>query len=130
MKAGQIPEDIAIPQGWSRVTFGPPPGMTEAQVYTHDALVGQIQEGPLDGSPCIAVLVELEDGDLDRIRASGHLWLRLMTTALPPWMLEPVDVPGRCRVCGCTDDDACDPPCSWDDLDHTICSACVEAVAP
>lgn len=29
-----------------------------------------------------------------------------------------------CRVCGCTDDRACDGGCSWVDLD--LCSACIE----
>jgi hypothetical protein len=28
----------------------------------------------------------------------------------------------RCRECNCTDDFACDPPCSWVELD--LCSAC------
>lgn len=33
------------------------------------------------------------------------------------------DVPPRaCRVCGCTDDEACWPPCHWVDTD--LCSAC------
>jgi ParB family chromosome partitioning protein len=31
---------------------------------------------------------------------------------------------GTCRVCFCTDDEACDPPCSWADAEHTICTAC------
>lgn len=31
---------------------------------------------------------------------------------------------GVCRVCGCTDDNACQPACSWVDKDHTLCSAC------
>lgn len=30
--------------------------------------------------------------------------------------------PRTCRVCGCTDDDACFPPCSWVEVD--LCSAC------
>ena len=29
----------------------------------------------------------------------------------------------ECRECGCTDDHACDPPCSWAEPD--LCSACV-----
>ncbi len=35
--------------------------------------------------------------------------------------------PGRCRVCGCTDDSACDLGagfvCWWIDAAHTLCSA-------
>lgn len=37
----------------------------------------------------------------------------------------PVEVgPGTCRVCGCTDDRACTPPCSW--VEPDLCSACRE----
>lgn len=34
--------------------------------------------------------------------------------------------PGTCRVCGCTDDNACTDfgPCHWVDPEHTLCSAC------
>jgi hypothetical protein len=32
----------------------------------------------------------------------------------------------RCRVCGCTEIDACDPPCSW--IEEDLCSGCAEAV--
>lgn len=126
MKAAPIRDSIDLGPGWTRVTFGPPRGMTEEQVYTHDALVGRVQGGALDGSPAIQVLVELEPGDLEAIQASGHLWLTLLTGALPPWSMSPAEVAGRCRVCGCTDDRACSPPCSWADPQHTLCSACVE----
>lgn len=44
-------------------------------------------------------------------------------------------IPGTCRVCGCTDDNACVVPpsgasddggdrCSWVDDDRTLCSFC------
>lgn len=36
-------------------------------------------------------------------------------------------VPGVCKICGCTDEQACitpDGPCCWVDEDHTLCSAC------
>ena len=32
--------------------------------------------------------------------------------------------PGTCRVCQCTDADACPGGCSWVDADHTLCSEC------
>lgn len=32
-----------------------------------------------------------------------------------------------CRVCGCSDDAACDPPCSWVDDDLCDNAACLEA---
>jgi hypothetical protein len=31
---------------------------------------------------------------------------------------------GTCRVCGCTDDNACDGGCWWTDGTHTLCSTC------
>ncbi len=36
----------------------------------------------------------------------------------------------RCRVCGCTEEDACSPPCGWaeDDL-CTTCATAAEALA-
>lgn len=33
---------------------------------------------------------------------------------------------GVCRVCGCTDDDACDPPCEW--VEPDLCSTCKDGV--
>ena len=33
---------------------------------------------------------------------------------------------GVCRVCGCTDDDACDPPCFW--VKPDLCSTCKDGV--
>jgi hypothetical protein len=32
--------------------------------------------------------------------------------------------PGVCRVCGCTDDCACDGGCYWVDRRCTLCSNC------
>jgi hypothetical protein len=37
------------------------------------------------------------------------------------------DYERTCRVCGCTDTRACDPPCSWAELD--LCTACVDTEA-
>ncbi len=31
---------------------------------------------------------------------------------------------GVCRVCGCTDDAACEGGCYWVDETETLCSAC------
>jgi predicted Fe-S protein YdhL (DUF1289 family) len=33
----------------------------------------------------------------------------------------------RCRVCGCTEIEPCDPPCSWVEVD--LCSGCWDTVA-
>jgi len=38
---------------------------------------------------------------------------------------------GVCRFCKCTHERACEPPCSWIDKYHTVCSSpgCVIALA-
>ena len=33
---------------------------------------------------------------------------------------------GRCRICGCTDDCACDGGCFWANEERTLCSRCVQ----
>lgn len=34
---------------------------------------------------------------------------------------------GTCRICGCTDEAACEGGCSWADAAQTLCSLCLEA---
>ena len=43
------------------------------------------------------------------------------------WIFEGADVDAgpRCRVCGCTQDNACPEGCEW--VEHDLCSACVGA---
>lgn len=38
----------------------------------------------------------------------------------------PGDCSGLCRVCGCTEVMACDPPCSWET--PTLCTTCAQAI--
>jgi hypothetical protein len=54
----------------------------------------------------------------------------------PLWLPDPVPfkgqlgffnapwIPGVCRVCGCTEDRACEGGCSWKDDTKTICTRC------
>jgi hypothetical protein len=35
----------------------------------------------------------------------------------------------RCRVCGCTEDRACDPPCGWEPGEGNVCSSCAAVAA-
>lgn len=40
-----------------------------------------------------------------------------------------IAIPGTCRVCSCTEDNACvdehtGEACAWADSTHTICTAC------
>jgi hypothetical protein len=34
----------------------------------------------------------------------------------------------RCRVCSCTEREACNPPCSWVEGEADLCSNCLAAV--
>lgn len=36
--------------------------------------------------------------------------------------------PRRCRICGCTDDEACEGGCSW--VEEDLCSTCADALDP
>ena len=33
----------------------------------------------------------------------------------------------RCKVCGCSDREPCDPPCGWSDIEANLCTACEDA---
>lgn len=35
----------------------------------------------------------------------------------------------RCRMCGCTDNNACNPPCSWAPGRSNLCSSCLVVAA-
>jgi hypothetical protein len=37
--------------------------------------------------------------------------------------------PLKCRVCGCTEERPCEPPCAWDDLEGDLCTTCDDAIA-
>ncbi len=55
-----------------------------------------------------------------RVETSAHL-------ARPDTCVAVVYTPGRCRVCGCTQEQACDLGagflCWWVDAEYTLCSA-------
>ena len=34
--------------------------------------------------------------------------------------------PGVCRVCGCTEENACEGGCAWANEEKTLCTACVD----
>lgn len=63
--------------------------------------------------------VSIFDVDMHRIT-------RLRLARALAWFKRQLTIPGICRVCGCTDDHACEVPCSWANARHTLCSNCVE----
>ena len=58
----------------------------------------------------------------------GHL------SRMPAWFRHVFDrglarhLSGWCKFCGCQDDRACEGGCGWMDVEHTICSRCVNRV--
>ena len=58
--------------------------------------------------------------------------IRVDTRPLP----EGAKVIGKCRVCGCTDEDCLQciertgQPCHWANAEHTLCSACDTTTGP
>lgn len=40
-------------------------------------------------------------------------------------MIQLTLVSGRCRWCGCTEEQACAAGCSWANADNTLCSECL-----
>ena len=54
------------------------------------------------------------------VRLNNAFAGEVVATILPQL---PVHV-GRCRVCGCTEDEACDGGCSWVDGDASLCTTC------
>jgi len=43
---------------------------------------------------------------------------------------KPAPIYGTCTDCGCTDYRACNPPCCWVNVEHTLCSRCWEKRNP
>lgn len=84
MRPVPIP-DRCVPPGCRRYTIGAPPGK-EDQVRPVEAVAGIV-----DGAPRIAVLVELEDGDLDRLTNTGAVWLTFLTGQIPAFVMHVAD---------------------------------------
>lgn len=38
------------------------------------------------------------------------------------------DSMNRCRVCKCTQAEACNPPCGWERAELDLCTSCAEAI--
>lgn len=103
----------------------------EVQAYIVDASAGGV-------TMCVAKLVDCRPMTLlDQPAARCGFY-----TGAFAWVLEDIrkmlpspvrgalgifekKVPGVCRVCGCTDGQACPGGCEWADENETICSRCV-----
>lgn len=88
--------DNAIPDGCKRFVIAPPDGdLTNPQVAPVEAVAGVV-----DGQVTMAMLVALEDGDIDRLialRDGGYqpaLWLTMLTNQIPAFAVEIADGAG------------------------------------
>lgn len=73
---------------------------------------------------CWYTVWELTEGERARVAAGARieLWITHYGRPISPVSLSVETRPGICRVCGCTDELACDEGCSWREPD--FCSAC------
>lgn len=78
--------DHCVPPGCKRLVFGPPDGDPTGDVRPVEAVVGIV-----DGAPRIAVLVQVEDGELERLQQTGAVWLTVMADHLVPFSLHVAD---------------------------------------
>ncbi len=70
----------------SNVRYGPPPGMTEEQVATMDAFLGERLGGPIDGSTVVIVAWKPSPEDLVLLNEGGLIYLTCIG-GLPPHSL-------------------------------------------
>ncbi len=77
-------------------------------------------------TPWEEIVTEAQADFLDTlVEYLEHGSRRYIGESLRPWLVrlaEAIDV-DHCRVCGCTDDHACEGGCSW--VEEDLCSACV-----
>lgn len=81
--------DACVPEGCVRIVVGPPDGDPTGDIRSVEAVAGQDDDGPR-----IAVLVELDEGDLERLADEGAIWLTFLSGKIPPFMVEVADGQG------------------------------------
>ena len=90
-----IPDD-AVPTGCKRFVISPPDGdLTNDRIRSVEAVAGIV-----DGCTTMAMLIALEPGDLERLRAlqddgfQAAVWLTMLTNQIPAFSLEIADGQG------------------------------------
>lgn len=81
--------DECVPEGCKRLVIGPPDGDPTGTVRPVEAVAGLAADGVR-----IAVLLELEDGDLERLADHPAVWLTFMTNQIPAFAVEVADGQG------------------------------------
>lgn len=87
-----------------------------------------VDDGHCTNGACFALKVEAAE----KARAAAAESVRSLSstsdeegkTDHAPEVATPVAEQGKCRVCGCTEDHACEGGCSWADEAQTLCTSC------
>jgi hypothetical protein len=79
--------NAAVPDNCRRVVIGPPDGDPTGDVRPVEAVVGVDEQHRL----AFAMLVRLEDGELDRLREMPAVWLTMWTHQIPAFALHIAD---------------------------------------
>lgn len=82
-------EDAFITPGSVRKTIAPPNGdLTSDECLPCDALIDvPSDEGMFAGIPRYRMRIKLEEGELERLQETGHLWLSIWGGSLVPFAL-------------------------------------------
>jgi hypothetical protein len=77
-------EPVTFPQ--ATTIFGPPPGLSESQVRSIPAYVGQVRTGSCDGLPQVVVAWKPTPAEIEAIRNGCPIFLSIIG-GLPPHCL-------------------------------------------
>lgn len=75
-----------MPPGCIRKVFGPPDGDPTGTIRPVEGVIGMV-----DGEMRIALLLGLEDGDLERLERTPAVWLTFMANHLHPFAVHVAD---------------------------------------
>jgi hypothetical protein len=89
MQPVPIPAEL-VPENCVRKVFGPPDGDPTGDIRAVEAVVGVVEEDGVQ-SVRIAMLIELDEGDLERLADCGGFWLTMMANHLHPFSLSIAD---------------------------------------
>lgn len=75
-----------MPPGCKRVVFGPPDGDPTGDVRAVEGVVGMV-----DDQMRIALLIQLDGSDLERLQSTPAIWLTMMANHLHPFAVHIAD---------------------------------------
>jgi len=80
MHPAPIPDDVAATRVGRRIVVGPPRGtmLTETSISPVEAIVEQLPSGKALTVRCV-----LDEGDLERLREGGAVWVTFLNHMVP-----------------------------------------------